>query len=223
MVNPFLEEHPQPPFNEDEAVNTTNLQPETSVQEGPAHQPPPVVAHDHEASTFDNEERRVKQEEKTLVDRLSRLQLEMETLRQERDEAQDSARYHSREANRNQDYREGTFATNSTYTNEHPRNRIKPSDLPKFYGKDTEDVDEWIEKVSAIFTYSRAKDIDLLRILPLILQGNASVWFTTLGDEGRARLTSWNAWKAALRNGFYLPDHEMTKQIVKSLCSVYKV
>jgi hypothetical protein len=75
-------------------------------------------------------------------------------------------------------------------------------------------VDDWIEKVSAIFTYSRAKDMDLLRILPLVLHGNASEWFTTLGEEGRARLTSWDAWKASLRNGFYLPDHEMTKQML---------
>ncbi|KAJ9091110.1 hypothetical protein QFC21_007316 [Naganishia friedmannii] len=38
----------------------------------------------------------------------------------------------------------------TTYTNEHPRSKIKPSDLPKFYGNDTDDVDDWIEKVSAI-------------------------------------------------------------------------
>lgn len=59
-----------------------------------------------------------------------------------------------------------------------------------------------------------AKDNDLLRILPLVLHGIASEWFTTLVEVGRARLTNWAAWKTALRNGFYLPDHEMTKQML---------
>ncbi|KAJ9092253.1 hypothetical protein QFC20_007427 [Naganishia adeliensis] len=129
-------------------------------------------------------------------------------------EARSSAKYFNDEANRVRETREGTFTSNSTYTNEHPRSKIKPAGLPKFFGKDNGDVDEWIEKVSAIFTYSRAKDIDLLRILPLLLHGNASEWFVTLGEEGRARLTSWTAWKAALCSGFYLPDHKMTEQML---------
>jgi hypothetical protein len=29
--------------------------------------------------------------------------------------------------------------------------KLKASDFPNFYGKDNEDIDEWIEKVSAIF------------------------------------------------------------------------
>ncbi|KAJ9117424.1 hypothetical protein QFC22_004274 [Naganishia vaughanmartiniae] len=149
-----------------------------------------------------------------LAERLKNMEIEIFHLKQERDEARNSARFFSQEGSRLRDYREGTQGTSSTFTNEQNRSKIKPSDLLKFFGKDTEDVDEWIEKVSAIFTYSRARDIDLLRILPLLLHGNASEWFTTLGEEGRARLISWDAWKAALRNGFYLPDHEMTKQML---------
>jgi hypothetical protein len=154
------------------------------------------------------------EEDQDLAERMRNMEIEMFHLRRERDNARNTARYFNDEATRMREHREGTAGTNSTFTNDHPRSKIKPSDLPKFYGKDTEDVDEWIEKVSAIFTYSRARDIDLLRILPLLLQGNASEWFTTLGEEGRARLTSWDSWKAALRNGFYLPDHEMTKQML---------
>jgi transposase InsO family protein len=214
LVNPFLEENIQPPFHEEEARTTPEPKSETQVQEGPSNEPKPVMVQDYGASTFDTEEQRIKREEDALVDKMHRLQLEMEIIRQQRDAARESARYHSNEATRLHDYRESSYPTSHPYTNDHSRNKIKPSDLPKFFGKDNEDIDEWIEKVSAIFTYSRAKDIDLLRILPLLLQGNASVWFTTLGDEGRARLTSWDTWKAALRNGFYLPDHEMTKQML---------
>jgi hypothetical protein len=154
------------------------------------------------------------QEMRDLTDRIRELESHMMNLQVDRDHPQENARYLNDESNRMRGFREGTQATSTTYTNEHPRSKIKPSDLPKFYGKDTEDVDEWIEKVSAIFTYSGAKDIELLRILPLLLQGNAAVWFTSLGDEGRAGLLTWGAWKAALRNGFYLPDHEMTKRML---------
>jgi hypothetical protein len=154
------------------------------------------------------------QEMRDLTERIRELETHMMNLQVDREHSQDNARYFNNESNRMRRFREGTQATNSTYTSEHPRSKIKPSDLPKFYGKDTEDVDEWVEKVSAIFTYSGAKDTELLRILPLLLQGNAAVWFTSLGDEGRAGLLTWGAWKAALRDGFYLPDHEMTKRML---------
>jgi hypothetical protein len=158
--------------------------------------------------------RSVEEDFQTLAERMRAMELEMSTLRQHRDEAQASARHYGDEAARLRGFREGTYASNSSSIADHPRSKIKPSDLPKFYGKDTEDIDEWIEKVSAIFTYSGAKDTELLRILPLLLQGNASEWFTTLGEEGRLRLQTWDAWKKALRKGFYLPDHEMTKQML---------
>lgn len=52
--------------------------------------------------------------------------------------------------------------------------KLKASDLPKFFGKDSEDVDQWIGKVSAIFEYSGVHDSDLLQQLPLVLRGNCS-------------------------------------------------
>jgi hypothetical protein len=47
-------------------------------------------------------------------------------------------------------YREASYTPTTATTYPH-RPKIKASDLPKFYGKDNEDVDQWIEKVSAIF------------------------------------------------------------------------
>ena len=79
-----------------------------------------------------------------------------------------------------------TPARDYSMTPSHPatdltRSRIKSSDLPKFHGKDHEDVDQWIEKVNAIYEYSGMRDNELLQHLPMILQGNALQWFTQLG------------------------------------------
>ena len=141
-----------------------------------------------------------------LIIKMRELRTEANLLREERDAAEKAARSANEEAVRLRAFREGTYASNISHSGDHTRSKLKPSDLPKFYGKDTEDVDDWIDKVSAITTYSNAKDPELLKLLPLLLNGNASEWFTTLGDEGRRRLNTWDAWKAALRNAFYLPD-----------------
>jgi hypothetical protein len=215
MVNPFLVETDDPA----EPVSDIIERPASPLRGDatPAQvsgSSRPILANDFAQPSVGPHPTSAADDDHFLAERMKSLELELFHLRKERDEARNSARFYNNEANRLRETREGTYTSNSTYTNEHPRSKIKPSDLPKFFGKDNEDVDEWIEKVSAIFTYSQAKDIDLLRILPLLLHGNASEWFTTLGEEGRARLTSWTAWKAALRNGFYLPDHEMTKQML---------
>lgn len=149
-----------------------------------------------------------------LMNEMRALRTEVTYMRRERDAATEAARLASDEANRLRAFREGTYASNISHLNDTPRSKLKTNDLPKFYGKDTEDVDDWIEKVSAITTYSGARDSELLRLIPLLLNGNASEWFTTLGEEGRARLNTWTAWKAALRNAFYLPDHEMRKRMM---------
>jgi hypothetical protein len=80
-------------------------------------------------------------------------------------------------------YREASYAP-SNYTFAPNKPKLKASDLPKFSGKDNEDVDQWIEKVSAIYEYSGVHDSDLLQQLPLVLQGNALTWFTQLGTTG---------------------------------------
>jgi hypothetical protein len=183
MVNPFLVETDEP----DHPV-TSNVPRSISPMNdlGPHNLPrlstPPMQSRDFALPSADPPPTSVHDEANLLAERLKDMEIEMSHLKQERDEARNSARFYNQEGSRLRDYREGTHGTSSTFTNEHPRSKIKPSDLPKFYGKDNEDVDEWIEKVSAIFTYSRARDIDLLRILPLLLHGNASDWFTTLGE-----------------------------------------
>lgn len=102
-------------------------------------------------------------------------------------------------------YRDPSYAP-STFTSAPHKPKIKASDLPKFNGRDNEDVDQWIEKVSAIFEFSGVQDSDLLQQLPLILQGNALTWFTQLGKERHA-LRTWNDWQLAIRNAFYMPNH----------------
>lgn len=84
--------------------------------------------------------------------------------------------------------------------------KLKASDISKFYGKDSEDVDQWIEKVPAIFEDSGVRDSDLLQRLLLVLQGNALTWFTQLGKERHA-LKTWHDWQLAIRNAFYMPNH----------------
>jgi transposase InsO family protein len=148
-----------------------------------------------------------------LVHDMQRLQMEIDRVRRERDAANESARSATVEADRLRSFQQGTYVASGAYSNER-RSKLKASDLPKFYGKDTEDVDDWIEKVSAITTYSGARDSELLKLLPLLLSGNASEWFTTLGETARAQLNTWELWKAALRNAFYLPDHEMRKRMM---------
>jgi hypothetical protein len=158
----------------------------------------------------------VKAEDKNmdrLVSDMRRLQLEIDRVRRERDDATESARFATVEAERLRSFQQGTYAASGAYSNER-RSKLKASDLPKFYGKDTEDVGDWIEKVSAITTYSQARDSELLKLLPLLLNGNASEWFATLGEAARAQLSTWELWKAALRNAFYLPDHEMRKRMM---------
>ncbi|KAJ9128117.1 hypothetical protein QFC24_000409 [Naganishia onofrii] len=101
--------------------------------------------------------------------------------------------------------REMSYAPTS-YSSAPHHPKLKASDLPKFSGKDNEDVDQWIEKVSAIFEYSGVHDSDLLQQLPLVLQGNALTWFTQLGKD-RLALRTWHDWQLAIRNAFYMPNH----------------
>ena len=114
-----------------------------------------------------------------------------------------TARYHPSPFTRYD--RQATIETQDHYRP--GTNRIKSSELPKFGGKDTDDVDAFLEKVSAIYEYSHITEEELLRHLPLILTGQASTWFTQLGTERRKSLQHWDDWKNALRNAFYLPDH----------------
>jgi hypothetical protein len=98
-----------------------------------------------------------------------------------------------------------SVATSNTHTL-----RLKASDFPKFGGRDNENVDDWIAKVSAIAEYSGLSDRDLLQQLPLLLINKASTWFTNLGHNQRSSLSTWKLWQDALCNAFYMPNHRAT-------------
>lgn len=86
-------------------------------------------------------------------------------------------------------------------------NRLKPNDLPKFYGHpdDQCDIDDWIEQVQAIFEYSDVSETQLLSTLPMILKDSALEWFTSLGQQ-RLTFKTWPQWQDALRNAFRPPN-----------------
>jgi hypothetical protein len=77
--------------------------------------------------------------------------------------------------------------------------RIKASVLPKFRGDKEEDVEAWIEQVSAIFGAHGCTESATVAILSVILKHNALEWFTRLGCKGRSRLPTWIHWQEALR------------------------
>jgi hypothetical protein len=150
MVNPFLVETDDP-----EEPVTDTLEKHASPFHGDTPPPPeqstsarPIIANDLAQPSVDPHVTSAQDDDQFPAERRKNLELELFHIRKERDEARSFARFFNNEANRLREPREGTFTSNSTYSNEHPRSKIKPSDLPKFYGKDNEDVDEWIEKVS---------------------------------------------------------------------------
>jgi hypothetical protein len=135
MVNPFLVEteerdHPITSIAERSISPINDLGPHNL----PRLSTPPMQTRDFAQPSGDPRPASVHDEADLLAERLKNMELEISHLRQERDEARNSARYFNTEANRSRNYREGTYTSNSTYTNEHPRSKIKPSDLPKFLG-----------------------------------------------------------------------------------------
>ncbi|CAO1622711.1 unnamed protein product [Sympodiomycopsis kandeliae] len=86
--------------------------------------------------------------------------------------------------------------------------RLKASDLPTFHGlhdKDSGDIDDWIERIEAIYEYSGASESKLLATFPLIFKDNALTWFTGL-RERRTELRTWLDWQDALRSRFRPPN-----------------
>ncbi|KAJ9093739.1 hypothetical protein QFC21_006336 [Naganishia friedmannii] len=142
------------------------------------------------------------EDNRRLNDLVARLQQQLEDM-------QNNANRSARHVTIEQDERpiKEDFMAPTDYTTTGSRSKIKSSDLPKFYGKDHEDVDQWIEKVTAIFEYSNMRNNELLQHLPMILQGNALQWFTQLGAR-RHRYATWKEWQDAIRNAFYMPNHK---------------
>lgn len=61
--------------------------------------------------------------------------------------------------------------------------KIKASDLPKFRGEKGEDVEVWIEQVSAIFEANSCSNAEIVAFLSVILKATALQWFTRLGPK----------------------------------------
>ena len=51
--------------------------------------------------------------------------------------------------------------------------RLRANELPRFHGKDEEDIDVWIEQVSAIYEASKCDEAELLRTIPLVSRDEA--------------------------------------------------
>lgn len=95
-----------------------------------------------------------------------------------------------------------------TTSQDTPYKRLKPHHLPTFHGSNTDDsVDNFIDQVDAIWDFSQVPESSLIMILPLVLKDHAFKWFASLGPE-RTQLTTWDAWKTALRNAFRPPNYE---------------
>lgn len=148
MVNPFLVEA-------DDRVEPVEDTSERPASPYPGDATPiweentsakPIIGNDFARPPADPYTTPTQGDDQFLAERLKDLGLELFHIRKEREEARSPASFFNNEADRLWETRDCTFTSNSTYTNEHPRIKIKPSDLPKFYGKDNEDVDEWIER-----------------------------------------------------------------------------
>ncbi|GHJ84923.1 hypothetical protein NliqN6_1325 [Naganishia liquefaciens] len=93
-----------------------------------------------------------------------------------------------------------------------PHTKVKASDLPKFRGSKGEDVEIWIEQVSAIFDSNRCSDEDIVALLSVILKDTALRWFTRLGQKGRAKYPTWIDWQEGLRQRFLQANYLAEKK-----------
>lgn len=90
--------------------------------------------------------------------------------------------------------------------------KIKASDLPKFRGEKTDDVEVWIEQVSAIFEANRCSNSEIVAFLSVILKDTALKWFTRLGPKGRSQFPTWIHWQDALRQRFLKANYLAEKK-----------
>ncbi|AAW46799.1 hypothetical protein CNBM1580 [Cryptococcus deneoformans B-3501A] len=84
--------------------------------------------------------------------------------------------------------------------------QLKASDLPKFYGRDDDDIVDWVQKISSIKRGSQATDIDILRLLPSLLRSNSLNYYARLSEKEHTSLTTWAAWSKELQDRFFLPN-----------------
>ncbi|KAJ9118770.1 hypothetical protein QFC24_005969, partial [Naganishia onofrii] len=90
--------------------------------------------------------------------------------------------------------------------------KIKPSDLPKFKGEKGEDVETWIEQLSAIFEANKCTNAEITAFLSTILKDTALKWFTRLGPKGRSQFPTWIHWQEGLRQRFLKANYLAEKK-----------
>lgn len=91
--------------------------------------------------------------------------------------------------------------------------KFKLDDFPKFTGyNDAQDIDDWIERLDAIYQYSNASEAQLLRKLPLLFKNSALDWMIMLKTQGTLPLT-WTDWKDALKNAFRIPNYKEAQRL----------
>jgi hypothetical protein len=116
--------------------------------------------------------------------------------------------------------RQPSFPSTSPYnradhplsSSQHPPTKIKASDLPKFKGEKGDDVEVWIELVSAIFEANHCTNSEIVAFLSVILKDTALKWFTRLGPKGRSQFPTWIHWQDALRQRFLKANHLAEKK-----------
>jgi hypothetical protein len=67
--------------------------------------------------------------------------------------------------------------------------RLKPDSLPRFFGSKTDDVEDWLERVNAIYEGTNCEEGELLASLPLILKGKAFRWYYKMRKRNKRSLT----------------------------------
>ncbi|KIR39933.1 hypothetical protein I313_03852 [Cryptococcus deuterogattii Ram5] len=109
--------------------------------------------------------------------------------------------------------------------------RLKASELPKFHGRDDDDIVDWVQKISSIKRGSGATrdggveeyaawtgvweagnnrcsttDSDILPLLPSVLRGNAFNYYSRLSEQEHATLNTWASWAKELQHRFLPPN-----------------
>ncbi|GHJ85170.1 hypothetical protein NliqN6_1572 [Naganishia liquefaciens] len=92
------------------------------------------------------------------------------------------------------------------------RNSHQGLGLTEIRGNKGEDVEVWIEQVSAIFDSNRCSNEDIVALLSVILKDTALKWFTRLGQKGRAKFPTWMDWQEGLRQRFLQANYLAEKK-----------
>ncbi|KAJ9092256.1 hypothetical protein QFC20_007430 [Naganishia adeliensis] len=104
---------------------------------------------------------------------------------------------------------DSAYSSSSTWKSS---SKVKASDLPKFRREKGEDVEVWIEQLSAIFEANGSSNAEIVALLSVILKDTALKWFARLGVKGRSQFPTWLHWQEALRQRFLKANYLAEKK-----------